>query len=306
MRDHEIADLLCTQAGVISYEQARLRGLTRSQVRHRERIGSWTRVERGVYRVEAFPHSEMTRLWVAILALRGIASHRSAAQLHGFNALGRQQAPEIVVAHGRWRRINGVTVHQSTQLDRIDQVAVHGVPCTGRGRTVLDLGVSMPAARLGKVVDDLLRKNLITQAELWDVLIRHSVQGRDGCGPLRVVLEERRGQARIALSDWSYGVANLLESAGLDRPELEFRAHANDGTLLGQIDLAYPHAMLAIELDSIEFHNNLDSFHSDRARARQLTVEGWTVLQFTWKDYSKRSDQLISQVRKILSRPMAA
>ena len=163
----------------------------------------------------------------------------------------------------------------------------------------------MRAGRLGKVVDDLLRKRRITQGDLWDVLVRHSVQGRNGCGALRTVLELRLGQERLALSDWSYAVANLLESAGLPRPVLEFRAHSDCGRFLAQIDLAYPKAMLAIELDSVSKHNNLDSFHSDRSRARGLTVQGWNVLQFTWRDYTNAPRQLIADVRGILSRVSA-
>lgn len=306
MHTPEITALLQQQAGIITFAQAKDAGMTRGQVRHRERRGEWVRLRQGVYRHAVFPRSLLSDVWFGVLATGGVASHRTAGFLHGFQ-LGRQpKVAEIVVEHGRWSSVDGVTVHQSTQIDRIDKVAEGGVPCTGPGRTILDLGVSMNPRTLGRTVDGLLAKKRTTQAELWDVLIRHSVQGRNGCGPLRIVLEVRRGQERIALSQWSYMVANLLESAGLERPRLEFRAHARDGRFLAQIDLAYPKAMLAIELDSLEFHGDVESFGKDRSRARQLTVEGWSVLQFTWQDYTKRPDQLIAQVKGILNRPMAA
>lgn len=306
MHDPEFTALLQQQAGVITYAQAIEAGMTRGQVRHRERRGEWLRLRKGVYRHTVFPQSLLSQLWFGVLATGGVASHRTAGFLHGFGLGPQPRVAEVVVDHGRWTSVEGVVVHQSTQIDRIDKVKVDGIPCTGPGRSLLDLGVSMTPRQLGRIVDALLADEQVTQAELWDILVRHSVQGRNGCGPLRRVLEVRRGQQRVALSQWSYMVANLLESAGLLRPRLEFRAHDDGGRFLAQIDLAYPEAMLAIELDSVAFHHNLESFGKDRSRARQLTVEGWSVLQFTWDDYANRPDQLIAQVKGILSRDLAA
>ena len=302
MMDHAVRTIFDAQHGIITRQQAIEAGLTRAQIRHRITTGAWIRVHYGLYRHAMMPGSWRGQLMLGVLATGGVASHRSAARLHRFERWGRSASPEVVVDHGRWRAVQGVVVHQTTQIDRLDHTIVDGLRCTGPGRTVLDLGVSMRPGDLGKVVDDLLLKGRVTQAQLWDVLLRHSVQGRTGCGPLRLVLELRLGEKRVALSDWSYAVANLLESAGLARPELEFRAHDESGRFLGQIDLAYPEAMLAIELDSVAFHHNLESFGRDRGRARGLTVNGWSVLQFTWEDYTQRPDQLIAQVSGILRR----
>ncbi len=302
MIDRAVKAVFDEQYGLITRQQARDRGVSKAQIRYRVKTGEWIRVHYGIYRHAMVPSTFRGELMLGVLATGGVVSHRSAARLHRFEELARGARPEVVVDHGHWRPVDGVVVHQTTQVNRLDVVMIDGLRCTGRGRTVLDLGVSMRAGRLGKVVDVLLRTKLVTQGELWDVLIRHSVQGRIGCGPLRIVLEARLGQERLALSDWSYGAANLIESGGLPRPELEFRAHDENGRFLAQIDLAYPSMMVAIELDSVGSHNNLDSFHSDRSRARQLTVEGWSVLQFTWKDYTKDPAGLIRQVREILSR----
>lgn len=306
MRDHALVEIFQTQAGVISYRQGIEAGLSAAEVRHRADSGAWLRVHRGIYRNALFPSTFRSRLWVGLLATGGLASHRSAAHLHGFEELAAPLQAEVVVAHGRWRAVPGVMVHQSTQIDRVDEDVIDAVRVTGRGRTVLDLGASMRARELGKIVDGLLRTEQLSQRDLWDVLVRHSVQGRVGCGPLRKVLEVRFGQERLALSDWSYVVANLLESAGLSRPRLEFRVHTHDGVFLAQVDLAYPESRLAIELDSVRWHHNLESFGSDRRRARQLTVDGWSVLQFTWEDYTKRPTQLIAQVSGILRRSAVA
>ena len=61
----------------------------------------------------------------------------------------------------------------------------------------LDLGALLDVAgrvnrrRLHHAVDSAFRLQLVTWQMLCSVLVRHSARGRDGCGPLRLLLEER-------------------------------------------------------------------------------------------------------------------
>ncbi len=50
-----------------------------------------------------------------------------------------------------------------------------------------------------------------------------------------------------------------------------------------RIDLAYPELMIAIELDSWEYHgrNNLTAFTDDRAKKNDLIAKGWAAPSFT-------------------------
>jgi len=50
-----------------------------------------------------------------------------------------------------------------------------------------------------------------------------------------------------------------------------------------RIDLAYPDLMIAIELDSWEYHgrNNLTAFTDDRAKKNDLIAKGWAAPSFT-------------------------
>lgn len=309
MGEREVADLLKRQHGLITRQQAIDAGLRKPQVRYRTDSGEWERVHYGLYRHAMVPRTWRSDALLGVLATGGVASHETAARLHGIELPRRRRRrkwiAEVSVEHGRWRDVDNVVVHQSTQIDRIDQVEITGIACTGLARTVLDLGASLSVTQLGSVVDSLLRTGRVTQRELWSVLIRHARCGRNGSGVLRAVLEERLGENRIALSDWSYFVADLLESGGLPRPRLEFRVHDPDGRFIAQVDLAYPEQMLAIELDSVAFHSDLVAFRRDRSRARELTVEGWAVLQFTWDVYADTPADLVSQVRAVLMRESA-
>ncbi len=69
------------------------------------------------------------------------------------------------------------------------------------------------------------------------------------------------------------------------------------GSLLAQVDLAYPDQRVAIELDSVRWHHNQRSFVEDRRRRNRLLLAGWNVLNFTWDDYVNRPADLCAQVK---------
>ena len=139
----------------------------------------------------------------AALALRGVVSHRSAAALHGIMGYGPGPR-ELVVSRGRASvAVPGVTLHESTQMDRVDLTELDGVPCTGLARTVLDLAAVVRRQRLEHTVDAVIRDRLLEWPELYAVIVRHSRRGRDGCGRLRSLLDVRYGEERVPLSDWS-------------------------------------------------------------------------------------------------------
>ena len=70
------------------------------------------------------------------------------------------------------------------------------------------------------------------------------------------------------------------------------------GQFVAQVDLAYPSRRLAIELDSIRWHHNSESFVNDRRRRNRLQAIGWDVLNFTWQDYSEQPAELCAVVAK--------
>ena len=95
-------------------------------------------------------------------------------------------------------------------------------------------------------------------------------------------------------------VADLLVDARLPRPVFEHRIVGEDGSLIAQVDLAYPAERLAIELDSVRWHLNVKSFVEDPRRRNATQLAGWTVLSFTWDDYAKRPNALCAAVARAL------
>ena len=300
MDEATILDQMNQQHGLISRRQALAAGMTDAQIGWRLRTGQWEGVGRGVYRHTVSPETPRSRLLAVCLACNGVASHRSAAALHGIDGYELDRI-EVLVPWQRRPTIRGARFHRTTQMHLAKPIDRDGIPCTGIGRTVLDVAAVVDRKQLDHTIDAVLRQGLLRLSDLYTVLVTHSRQGRTGCGPFREALDERRGDDMIPLSAWSRMVSDLLADFGLERPVFEHRICDPSGELLAQVDLAYPSDRLAIELDSKRWHLNSVSFERDPRRRNALTVAGWTVLTFTWSDYVDRPNQLCNTVAELLA-----
>ena len=101
------------QHGLITRAQALTAGMTRGQIERSLGTGRWVREARGVYRHAAAPPTPLSKLLAACMVHDGLASHRSAAALHGIDGftLGRI---ELSVPRGRKRAMKGVTLPPGT------------------------------------------------------------------------------------------------------------------------------------------------------------------------------------------------
>jgi len=75
----------------------------------------------------------------------------------------------------------------------------------------------------------------------------------------------------------------LLRSAGARLPERQYPIAVGGGELY-VVDAAYVSAMVAIELQSEEFHASLRAVRRDRRRFSWLARFGWHALEFTDQD----------------------
>ena len=298
MEEARVSRRMRQQHGLISRKQALAMGMTDSQINKRLRTGRWMRSARGVYRHAVWPSTPLSRLLAGCLACNALASHRSAAALHGIDGYKLDRV-ELLVPWGKKPVLAGATVHRTTQIDLAKPVVRNGIPCTAIDRTVLDLASVVSRRRLDSTLDAVLRDGLLRPSDLYAVLVSHSRQGRAGCSAFRAALDERCGDDPVPLSAWSRMVADLLVDAGLARPAMEYRICDEHGTFVAQVDLAYPGQRLAIELDSKRWHLNSVSFEQDPRRRNALTMIGWMVLTFTWSDYKNRPGQLCDTVSRV-------
>ncbi len=300
MRNEEVIKIIRRQHGVVSRKQALRSGLSARQIEYQCTTKRWIRIGPGVYRPDAVAASWKSQLLAACLITNGVASHRSAAALHGIDGF-RATVREITVPEGRWKPIDAVRVHQTRQWHVAQHVVRDHIPCTDLSRTILDVAAVARPRQVQDMVDAVMRASRFDLPDLYAIIVRHARKGRDGCGVLREVLESRMPDSGVPLSRWSRLVGRLLVDAGLPEPVYEYRILDRSGALVAQVDLAYPEAKVAIELDSIAWHFNRASFHHGRARWNAITRERWTPLAFTWSMYADTPEDLIAAVQSQLT-----
>jgi hypothetical protein len=55
-----------------------------------------------------------------------------------------------------------------------------------------------------------------------------------------------------------------------------------------------------------KYHLNEQAFEADPVRQNRVEIEGWTVLRYTWKAYSRRPQVICAEVAAALRRTVQA
>ncbi len=285
--DLEVARRARGQHGLVARRQALSIGLSRKAISHRVRSGRWETVRAGVFAVGGYVPSWQRSVLAAVLAAgeTAAASHLTAAHLWGVH-LECPNEIEITTAIERQIRLVGIAAHRTGILPEHDRATHLGIPVATMARTVVDLSGSIATPRLGSLLDEGLRRRLLTLTALHACASRLSIPapGR------RPVIVQSLLAARIpgydpGDSDLETRCWQAIRAAGLPLPVPQFRVSIGDHRY--RIDLAYPDARLAIEVDGFDFHRSRTSFDADRARGNALVLAGWQLLRFT----SKSSDE---------------
>jgi hypothetical protein len=269
------------QHGLITRSQAIDAGLSAAAVQRRLKDRRWLALRSGVYAIGGLPHTWEQTVMAACLAggRETVASHATAARLWDLERA--PSADRIHVTSGPHRRIrlDGVSAHRSIRLTAADLATRHRIPVTAPARTIIEVAGLIGTGDTGKCIDDALRRELITVDLLRASVARLAGPGRRRLRDVRAALGHRLPGYDPGDSNLEVRALRTLAAAGLPTPVQQHRILI-DGRAR-RIDLAYPDAQMAIELDGWAWHGNVDAFHADRATRNELTSLGWAVLQIT-------------------------
>lgn len=276
-------DLVCvarSQFGLITRQQALAHGVTARMIRTRLDTGRWSRLRDGVYAVGAPPETWEQQVLAACLAAGpdAVASHRTALRIWGF--VGAAGRIEVTVVGRRRVRLPRATVHQSTLLPALDLTTSDQIPITTPARTVVDGSAHQDPRVVGLWLDEAMRRRLVDLREVRSCVARLAGPGRRDLRPVRTALAQRLPGYDPGDSELEVRALRALAAAGLPAPVQQHEVRRPDGRR-ARIDLAYPDAMVAIELDGWDAHGRRSAFDSDRIRRNELTLLGWRVYQFT-------------------------
>ncbi|MBA2426412.1 MAG: hypothetical protein H0V60_04920 [Actinobacteria bacterium] len=287
--------LAARQYGLIARRQALALGMPGDAIDRRLTAHAWLRFHPGVYRMPGTPQSwEQALLALCLRGGRGTAAcGRSAASLHqlpGFN----KDVVEIATPR-RLRSVPaGIILHRATVPDA-DQVAIKRIPVTGINRTLIDLAGVAAREALELALDSALYRRTTTVSRLRRRMDEIGCRGRPGTAMLRELLNARPPDVAIAESPLETRIIALLADNGLPSPVVQFDVY-DHGAFLGRVDLAYPGAKVAIEVDGYAYHHGRAVWQHDRDRRNALTGAGWDILHAT----SESEAGLIAQLRRLL------
>lgn len=253
--------------------------------------GIWESIDRGLYGPTGAPMTWRRSLMAAgLLAPTGsLVSHRAAAALRGVGGLV-DPTPEITIPRGTSLRRRWIVVHESVDLHLAGPSVVDGIPTTGLRRLAMDLGAVVSFERFKHTIRELRHGHGVSSEELLRTYLQHKERGRNGGGALRDWLDRYFDVSGVSESGLELVVLDALIDAGLPRPVRQHWVQTAGGRF--RLDLAYPHLMIAIEVDGAQ-HGDLDLARNDQRRTGLLEALGWTVLRI-------RSSNLASDLATVV------
>jgi predicted transcriptional regulator of viral defense system len=283
--DVRIRELAERQHGVVSLPQLQFLGLSPRAVRDRVATGRLTRIHRGVYAVGHARLTQRGRWMAAVLAYgpKARLSHRSSAALHGIRPDNRPKI-DVTFAGPSARSRPGIDVHRSTTLEPADLATIDGIPCTSLARTLLDLAEVVSERAVERAINEAEVLRTFDLRAVEEVLSRAA--GRRGAAVLNRVLADYDGPTMTdrELEERFFG---LCRQASVPQPEVNGWVSLEKG-IAYKVDFLWRAERLGIETDGWGSHGTRQAFESDRRRDRLLSLAGWTVVRFTWRDVERR------------------
>lgn len=257
-----------------------------------------------VFRVQGAPQTWHQQVLAAQLATAGIVSHRSAAELWGLTQ--RTGYIDVSVRGDRKLLLRPPAIlHRIGDLHPELAVEREGLRITDPVRTVIDLGLVLPAWGVRDALSRGLTTRLLTIGDIERLRDALGRQGRNGTGIIRLILEERLLMSGTEESVLEARFHDLVRRHELPPVSIQHEVwHA--GRFVARVDAAYPELLIAIEVDGFSAHSSPDAFQRDRTRQNRLVALGWTVLRFTWADVVQRPAEVAQTIRTALEQQSAA
>ena len=301
-----VAELAASQHGAFTRRQAAANGFSRARVATALRNGWLVECPPGVLAVTGHPDSWEQRLTLATLAGggHGVASHRSAARLHGLDGFERDAHVEVSVENCHRLRLPdniGATIHHVDRLhSELDVIELRGVRSTGLARTLADLGSVCTTRDVRRALTDARRRGSSIQ---W---IRQTAQrchrsGQAGTGRLLRLLDAIPHEGGVPESWFEELLAECLADPAIPPVVTQYRILDAHGRFVARVDLAIPSVRLGIEAHSRRFHFGPDAEPLDEQRDLAAAAVGWELLYLGWY-----ATQRPSEVRAIIRRVVEA
>lgn len=281
----KLNQLAAGQRGLATRQDLRRLGVTRDQVIGLQRNGALVPVGARTFQMGGLPPDALRPILAACYDLGGVASHRTAAALHGLHRFESSRSVDVLVRRVGGKALHpGVTIHTTTNLSTDDLTAVDGIPCTSVARTLLLLAGLVPRVPVDVVrgaVDDAIRTGAASDGWLWWRLEKLRCRGRNGVSVLESILT-RRARGEVTESWLERTFLEVIRAAGVPVPVCQARIGAQ-GAFVARVDFLYPSSGVVIEVTGAKGHSTPAQRAADARRRNRLVTLGFLVLEFTYE-----------------------
>jgi hypothetical protein len=289
-----VAQRAARQHGIVSRRQLIAAGLSRHAIDHRVASGLLHRVHRGVY---AVGHPPLTReaWWMAAVLACGdgaALSHASAAALWELRPSAAVWIDVTVATRAGRATRDGIRVHRSGTLAAADITEHRGIPVTSVARTLLDIAGVLPAAALARALErtEVLRRFDLRSTRA--VIDAHPASR--GAKRLTAALELYRDD-EMTRSDLEAFFRTLCADHDVPRPLVNAVIEGEE------VDFLWRRERLVVETDGRETHLTRAAFERDRAKDAKLTLAGYRVVRFTYRQVEHQRDATGATLLALLS-----
>ncbi len=292
--DRALARLARDQHGVVARSQLAAIGLTHDAVAYRLRIGRLHRLHRGVYAVGWRPATMESRFLAAVLACGpgAVLSHAAAGALWRIVSAPRGGPVDVTVTR-QVRPRPGIRPHVTRDLGEEDLTAHWGIPVTTPTRTLLDLATVLEPRRLERAVGQAQVERLTSHERIEAAIVVHP--RHRGATRLAAVVAGGPSRTRSELED---AFVRFLDRHGIPRPPLNHDLRI--GGRPTEVDAYWPHAGVAVELDSARFHDPLEVRRRDTAKQARIESAGLRVVRITHAQLERAPAQTLRRLRAAL------
>jgi len=289
------------QLGLFTWTQACEAGIKKQTLYRLVDSGEIQRLHHRVYRLTGVPQSFSSTVLAAVLATgpTSVASHATAALLHGIRCVPPTPQHEICAVGSALPLLDGVTVHRTRRLDGLDITVVNGVPVTTGARTVVDLAGRLTREELPNLVDEAICRR--TTSRWW--LYRRASELQIGRPRVDRVVRLTAPGAEGEFWSWLERKGNwVLRNGGLPEPEWNVKLFDDGGRFLGIVDAFYAWARVILQFDGLQFHRLPEQRQRDVEQGNWAALGQYCLLRFTWRDVVERPEYVVTQVRLALTR----
>lgn len=229
----------------------------------------------------------------AAARVAGVASHASAASIHGWEIARPPAVPHVVVPRNR-KLIKARRVGLEVRWRDLDPSDVHGF-VTSATRTVLDCARDLPFPDALAIADSALRHGAVDLEHLETRALALRSNGRSEA--LRVVAHA----TPLAANPFE----SVLRAVALDVEglNLEPQVWIDEAGFKGRPDLVDRRRRIIVEAESFAWHGDRRALVHDCERYNALVLRGWLVVRFAWEHVMFEPDYVRDVLTALVSGP---